>query len=216
MFMTFLVRIFDKRLHALATTMATINVVCPKCGITKKSGKMSCCGRGGSWFGNCGSAGNTKLDHTWYEGLQACKARAHSKIDIIEQQNGNEHQKNESSTGAGDAKFKSVITAANPLAFASAPMLHTRSIVAPAHTLANASAVYSKLITSAVTTVISTSVDMSTADKSITTSERTSYASASKLITVLAHTPVNSEGYKQVSGVAIYIGLLLTVALFKR
>ena len=36
---------------------------------------MSCCGAGGSWFGNCGSAGSTQFGHTWYEGLQACKSR---------------------------------------------------------------------------------------------------------------------------------------------
>ena len=52
----------------------TISVVCPKCGKFGKSGKRSCCGRGGSWFKNCGSPGNTKLAHTWSEGIQACKA----------------------------------------------------------------------------------------------------------------------------------------------
>ena len=49
--------------------------VCPKCGIIGRSGKSSCCGRGGSWFGNCGSADNTKVEHRWYEGLEACKTR---------------------------------------------------------------------------------------------------------------------------------------------
>ena len=39
-----------------------------------KFGKGSCCGRGGSWFKNCGSHGNAKLAHTWFEGIQACKA----------------------------------------------------------------------------------------------------------------------------------------------
>ena len=46
---------------------------CPKCGIIKRSGKASCCGHGGSWFENCGSANNQKLDHTWYEGVRACE-----------------------------------------------------------------------------------------------------------------------------------------------
>ena len=62
----------------------TITSVCLKCGIIKKSDKTSCCGRGGSWFTNCGGAGVSKLRHTWYEGIQTCKARPQSK-EIIEQ-----------------------------------------------------------------------------------------------------------------------------------
>merc|ERR1719182_160020 len=56
----------------------TISSTCPKCG-TGKSGKMSCCAHGGSWFRNCGRSGNVKLRHTWYEGIQACKTPAQSK-----------------------------------------------------------------------------------------------------------------------------------------
>ena len=52
-----------------------IDSICPECGIIKKSGKMSCCGRGGSWFGNCGSVGNANFDHTWHGGITVCKAR---------------------------------------------------------------------------------------------------------------------------------------------
>ena len=62
----------------------SVSPVCLKCGIIKKSGKTSCCGRGGSWFRNCGGAGVSKLRHTWYEGIQTCKARPQSKA-IIEQ-----------------------------------------------------------------------------------------------------------------------------------
>merc|ERR1712032_1389933 len=52
----------------------TISPVCRKCVTIKKSGKMSCCGRGGSWFKKCGSAaaGNRQIEHTWYEGIRAC------------------------------------------------------------------------------------------------------------------------------------------------
>ena len=49
--------------------------VCLGCGTIQKSGKISCCGRGGSWFGNCGGAGNANLEHTWSEGILACKDR---------------------------------------------------------------------------------------------------------------------------------------------
>ena len=48
---------------------------CGKCARTKKSGKNSCCARGGAWFKNCGDAGDMKFDHTWAEGIQACKSR---------------------------------------------------------------------------------------------------------------------------------------------
>merc|ERR1719305_1436371 len=54
------------------TTTITVPV-CPRCGTIVKSDKISCCGRGGSWFKNCGGIGNIKLHHTWYEGIQACK-----------------------------------------------------------------------------------------------------------------------------------------------
>ena len=52
--------------------------VCTKCGTAKKSGKRSCCARGGAWFENCGDAGNTKFDHTWAEGIRVCKDLATS------------------------------------------------------------------------------------------------------------------------------------------
>merc|ERR1719174_1643012 len=62
-----------------ASTTTTVRPVCRKCGTIAKSRKSSCCGRGGSWFRNCGSAGNAKLLHTWYEGILICKTRAPSK-----------------------------------------------------------------------------------------------------------------------------------------
>ena len=53
--------------------MVSSSSVCTKCGTTKKSGKRSCCARGGAWFKNCGDAGEVKFDHTWAEGVQVCK-----------------------------------------------------------------------------------------------------------------------------------------------
>merc|ERR1719460_3223804 len=46
---------------------------CSKCGYIKKSGQFSCCVRGGAWFKNCGNPGDSKFDHTWLQGLHACK-----------------------------------------------------------------------------------------------------------------------------------------------
>ena len=52
---------------------------CPKCG-TLASGKSSCCGAGGAWFGKCGSKGNDKFAHTWGEGRQACQHATSSLV----------------------------------------------------------------------------------------------------------------------------------------
>ena len=51
------------------------NNVCAHCGTAKKSGKLSCCARGGSWFKNCGDVGDSTFEHTWGEGVQACKSK---------------------------------------------------------------------------------------------------------------------------------------------
>ena len=59
----------------LAVTTPSVSPICPKCGTMKNSARPSCCGQGGSWFGNCGGVGNTNHGHTWHEGIQACKAR---------------------------------------------------------------------------------------------------------------------------------------------
>ena len=64
--------------------------VCLKCGAIAKSGKVSCCGRGGSWFGNCGSALHAKLDHSWYEGIRSCKALRRSK-SVVGRRSGATH-----------------------------------------------------------------------------------------------------------------------------
>ena len=76
--------------HPLSPPAATliIELACPKCGIIGKSGKLSCCGRGGSWFGNCGSAGEAKLDHKWSEGVEACKAWSQPEIVVGQQLHG--------------------------------------------------------------------------------------------------------------------------------
>ena len=83
----------------VATTI-DIDTLCPKCGIIEKSGKISCCGRGGSWFSNCGSGGNSKLDHTWSEGIRVCKTRTQSKIGISQRLRAVQQLNVSSGTGA--------------------------------------------------------------------------------------------------------------------
>ena len=60
---------------ALTTTIASVvrDKGCPKCGV-KKFGKLSCCASGGAWYKNCGDTGDANFDHTWIEGILACKS----------------------------------------------------------------------------------------------------------------------------------------------
>ena len=55
--------------------MPTSKTVCPKCGNANKSGKRSCCARGGTWFKRCGDVGDTNFNHTWTEGILSCQSK---------------------------------------------------------------------------------------------------------------------------------------------
>ena len=60
---------------AESSTSVTRSETCRKCGLSKKSGKLSCCVRGGAWFKRCGDPDDETVDHTWAEGFQACKGK---------------------------------------------------------------------------------------------------------------------------------------------
>ena len=62
-------------MQTLAVTTKPVSSSCLTCGSMKNSDKLSCCGRGGSWFGSCGVTGGTTRPHTWHEGILACAAR---------------------------------------------------------------------------------------------------------------------------------------------
>ena len=65
--------LFNQCISIPAVTATRITPVCPKCAATKKSARLSCCARGGAWFNNCGVSSNSNAEHTWFEGMQACK-----------------------------------------------------------------------------------------------------------------------------------------------
>ena len=69
---------------ASVTTTTSVSGIsaseCPKCGSMKKSGTLSCCARGGAWFNRCGDLGDSNFDHTWIEGIQACKNSKSSSL----------------------------------------------------------------------------------------------------------------------------------------
>merc|ERR1712032_235797 len=62
------------------TSMTATTITCPKCGSFAKSGRVSCCAPGGSWYKNCGGATNKHADHRWFDGVEACKARTTTTI----------------------------------------------------------------------------------------------------------------------------------------
>ena len=97
-----------------ATTTPTSGS-CPECGAIQKSGKASCCARGGSWFENCGSAGNRRFVHTWYEGIRACKGRQF-RTAVGQRVHGSQPNSNASSDDASmDSNSKAVATTARML-----------------------------------------------------------------------------------------------------
>lgn len=134
-----------KQTPAVITT--TIISVCPKCGTIGKSGKSSCCGRGGSWYKNCGNDGKSNVDHTWYEGIQTCKTLLQVKAVIAKQQHA-VHQLN--------PREILVITTSKTFTFRSAnmstPMSDTISIISSVKAPVNS------IIT---TSTISTSTNLS-------------------------------------------------------
>ena len=94
-----------ENLLASTTTSTTPLSTCATCGTFKSSGKLSCCARGGDWFNKCGDPGDSKFDHTWFEGIQACKdvtkeAQSQSilphQISIAQQQNHTQQQTGDS------------------------------------------------------------------------------------------------------------------------
>ena len=117
------------------TTTIAVSAVCSRCGTIGKSGKMSCCGRGGSWFKSCGSSAHTKLQHTWYEGIQACKTRSQSKAAVGHQLNGAQRKDIDPYQGSDMANDKTVfkifeLTSVNISALSS----DTTSIVTSSYT----------------------------------------------------------------------------------
>ena len=108
-------------------TTTPISSVCAKCGIIQKSGKRSCCSRGGSWFGQCVSAGNADLGHTWYEGIRVCEARQ-SQAVVVQRLHGPQP---ESKASSDDITSEVTSTAANASIDISVSMLTLKTIAIP-------------------------------------------------------------------------------------
>ena len=61
--------------RTLAITSSN-NMTCPKCDTFEKSGRISCCAPGGAWYKKCGGVSNINADHSWYEGVKACRRKS--------------------------------------------------------------------------------------------------------------------------------------------
>ena len=123
------------RMQILVEITTISSSLCLACGTIKKSGTLSCCARGGSWFGNCGATGNAKLQHTWYEGIQACKTQQPKKAAMGKQQNAVEQIRNKAFHDA--SKFinsETAITVANVIAFTSGQTTISGTNKFPDHT----------------------------------------------------------------------------------
>ena len=66
----------------ISRNLPSATTACPRCGAKNDSGKSSCCGRGGSWFKNCGPPGDKDVDHTWLEGIEACERKLMITFEI--------------------------------------------------------------------------------------------------------------------------------------
>ena len=75
---------------SITTSVVDNMVSCSKCSTFKKSGRISCCAPGGSWYKNCGGAGSGKGGHRWSEGVKAC-ARKFKGLYTYVQTEGHAH-----------------------------------------------------------------------------------------------------------------------------
>ena len=204
----------------VAVTTMHRSVICPKCGITKKSGKITCCGHGGSWFKKCGMPGDTKVDHTWHDGLQSC---AQFKTFQVK---GAMEESNDFSYGMASANSESIITISKPLGLTSTAMsvaspitgvkkpFNTRGLFATSITNSGVinAAVDTKILTSANTSQPMS--NMRTIDVAITTSARVlmNHNSSNTTMTSPWHTLVTSQGCKQLLELTTFISIYIYVA----
>ena len=146
-------------IKTLAGTTTIAVSVCPRCGTIAESGRMSCCGRGGSWFKNCGGVGNAKLHHAWYEGIQACKARSQSKTVIGQQLVGAQGTGMDSSQGVGMANDKAAIAATNMFTFTSVSTSTSENVpITKSSQIVVTTSLTDTFITSSTHTSVSTSM----------------------------------------------------------
>ena len=206
--------VFDVCHTHTAATARKISFACPKCGITKRSGKISCCGRGGSWFGNCGSVGYETSGHTWYEGLQACKARRPSHTDIV--LNVDQQRRDKFPDSDKKEALEAVTTVAKRLIVSSASLATLARVRTPANT-SKAHATTNTTITFTLSNASIAASSIMAVDTPDTTSARVliNHNFTNTLKTTEVHRGGTSEGWERLLDTAVGIAVSLAVELFK-
>ena len=150
----------------LAVTKTRISPVCSECGSIGKSGARSCCGRGGSWFGSCGSAGDTKLDHTWYEGIRVCNEKQFQAVAsqqlYVSQAKANTSSDDSSARTVSKAVIVSEYIFISKSAHKSKPLTVVSSLTLPVNTMVakDTKTTASKILDTTTTASIHTSLGM--------------------------------------------------------
>ena len=189
-----------------AVTTMPMGPVCSECGIIRKSSrKFSCCAPGGSWFENCGRFSNADLEHTWYEGVQACKAQYH--VVMGQQMHAFQPKRNDTASDdvITDMDSKAVIVTSHMLASMRAqmptPMTSTRSIAtAPCNLkVYDAGTTTFNALTIPISTITRTLAKISTTRKTIIlpingTNRNSTHSSLNDIPTTSwTHTPVSAS-----------------------
>merc|ERR1719201_1427693 len=179
-----------------STTTTTIRSVCPKCGSTKKSGRTSCCGHGGSWFGDCRNPGNTKFHHTWYKGIQSCKTRSQLKKSSGQESHAAQVLNSHNVVAMGNSS-KAVATATQTFTHTpvdtSTPMPNTTPIITSAETSIHTPTTTSaKIISTSSNMTITTMTPRTPNTNTATTMSITAPAHTRTLTTVAITTAVTT------------------------
>ena len=214
-------------------TTTSISPVCPACGIIRKSGKLSCCAHGGSWFGNCGNAENANFAHTWYDGIASCKARQF-QVAVGEQLHDFQLKSNASSgdTSVGMHPKAIVVTAqvyASASANTSTPIPNTLQNFVTTNTstitAARKSKAYdtrttiSKTIIATINTTIRAPVSMLTPKPGVLPANGTVMkpmmhsASADMSSTTLSHTPASASPAEQECNKLLRVAVCISMTL---
>ena len=179
---------------------------------------MSCCGRGGSWFQSCGGDGSVRLRHTWYEGIQACKAQGRVSIVLGHRQQegiGSFH-------GAGKVKSEGAMMAAKLRTFPSENMSTPMKGITP-------NAVHNDALVSMSTTaramkkggvgITTTMINTSTHTSQVNSKKKSRSRPAIKPGDVSTQTPripsAAARGCKNMLNVAFHVVSLLVSVVFR-
>ena len=211
-----------------------ISSICVECGTIMKSAKLSCCGRGGAWFGNCGSGTNSNLGHTWQEGIQVCKGRQFQAAVVQQRLNASQANSTSSSVDASAAtESKAHILASTggntsqPTAVTTLVTVPTRGSIIAAASMSLAYDAGSVPYKTIIATIVDISVSLLTAKpiiskvdgatdqpanvKSVGTMQSTSTTIPTRISSHTLASTITAEGYGKWLDVATHISTVFII-----